>query len=326
MAGPIKSTTELREDLARQLAYKKAAQPDSKAFADVIKQAVGAQNSILQHVGRLIPARQQGKSLVLGASVAPAFPIGEPSDGAMHTASGHVFDILNPSWAPVYLEDIAHHLSRINRYTGATKFQNYSVAQHSVMCSWAARLLYPEMEMACLLHDGHEAYINDISTPMKRAIEAMGGKGIIEKIERPIEDAIWKELGRGAPRDHRKVKAIDVWAAYREMQDILVSCPALNGKWQKKIEILKDIPAHTLKALDAEVGKIKSGWEPEHAKKVFLDTYEQAARRLQATMTDDAYLDVQWVDLEPQASGAHTYTTTDAAIDAAARTGKGTKP
>lgn len=61
--------------------------------------------------------------------------------------------------------DIAHHLSIINRYTGASP-EPYSVAQHSVL--GAQYFSSAERKLAFLLHDAAEAYFNDIASPVKK--------------------------------------------------------------------------------------------------------------------------------------------------------------
>ena len=86
----------------------------------------------------------------------------------METWSGKRVDLLNPDPSQIDIRDIAHHLSILNRFTGATKVP-YSVAQHSLYVS----MLVPEhLQLHALLHDAHEAYINDISTPMKNCCES----------------------------------------------------------------------------------------------------------------------------------------------------------
>jgi 5'-deoxynucleotidase YfbR-like HD superfamily hydrolase len=71
---------------------------------------------------------------------------------------------LQPS--DVCIEDVAHHLARIGRFTGATKGDDaYTVAQHSVLVS-----IYCEPAAALwgLLHDASEAYLLDLPRPLKR--------------------------------------------------------------------------------------------------------------------------------------------------------------
>ena len=76
------------------------------------------------------------------------------------------------------IDVIANALCYINRYTGHVGA--YSVAQHSLHVFAEMQKLLPddyEMQLAALLHDATEAYLNDISKPLKdllpdyRAIE-----------------------------------------------------------------------------------------------------------------------------------------------------------
>lgn len=193
------------------------------------------------------------------------------------TASGRPFDILNPHPDDVEIEDVAHQLARINRWNGAIKFPQFSVAQHSVICSFAARLIVPEYELHALLHDAPEYVIGDIATPMKKAIALAGGNNVIERIEKPIWRAVWDKLGCGAPLGDKAVHMIDVWAAWRESQDVLedASGPHWNGCFDAMYG-LTDIQRDELLS---QLGPIRSGWEPDHAAAVFLETYRGAANR-----------------------------------------------
>lgn len=66
---------------------------------------------------------------------------------------------------------IAHALSHINRFTGHT-IRPYSVAEHSLLCAdIAEHLSVPARGQLCLLmHDAHEAFTGDTSSPAKLAI------------------------------------------------------------------------------------------------------------------------------------------------------------
>jgi len=75
--------------------------------------------------------------------------------------------------------DIAHSLSQICRFTGHTR-TFYSVAQHSVLV--AENLEFPSdfdfekiesTKKMALLHDAQEAYIGDISRPLKRSLKSI---------------------------------------------------------------------------------------------------------------------------------------------------------
>jgi hypothetical protein len=81
--------------------------------------------------------------------------------------SGFAFYPFDPRLEEISIEDIAHHLSNICRWTGATR-EFYSVAEHSVRMSKIA--IDSTIQRWCLLHDAAEAYLNDMSTPVKRML------------------------------------------------------------------------------------------------------------------------------------------------------------
>lgn len=95
--------------------------------------------------------------------------------------SGHYFNLVEPDRSPILIEDIAHHLSHICRFNGATD-GIYSVAQHSVHVS---EIVPPQYQLTALLHDAAEAYTGDITSPMK---EALGNA--YRQVYARIEDAI----------------------------------------------------------------------------------------------------------------------------------------
>lgn len=81
----------------------------------------------------------------------------------MQTYSGKVVDLSRFSEDDINVEDIAHALSQIVRFTGHIT-QPYAVAQHSVLVSG---LCPSEHALWGLLHDASEAYLGDVSTPLK---------------------------------------------------------------------------------------------------------------------------------------------------------------
>ena len=114
------------------------------------------------------------------------------------TYTGHHFDIFDPDPAKIHIEDIAHHLSLINRFNGATLFP-YSVAQHSLMVS---SLCPQEYKLAGLMHDAAEAYVGDFPAPwrsrlwvrwMERSYYLQEQK--FDELEPAICDAICGALG-----------------------------------------------------------------------------------------------------------------------------------
>ena len=91
----------------------------------------------------------------------------------IQTSKGRAFDLLNPTPEMVDLKVyVAEALARIPRFGGHVMSGPYSVAQHSVI---GANLLGRQGAdidtcAAFLLHDAHEAYIGDISTPAQDAL------------------------------------------------------------------------------------------------------------------------------------------------------------
>jgi len=100
----------------------------------------------------------------------------------MTTFSGVRFTMFDPQVDQINLEDIAQALSMLCRFTGhVTEF--YSVAQHSVMVS---RLLPAHLAFQGLLHDAQEAYINDLSRPVKHHPGMSAYRDLEQRLERTI--------------------------------------------------------------------------------------------------------------------------------------------
>lgn len=83
------------------------------------------------------------------------------------TQSGQQFDLLRPTASMIKPVDIAHALSRLCRFNGHTR-AHYSVAQHSLI---VASLVPVEHQLVALLHDAPEAYIGDMTRPLKAEAE-----------------------------------------------------------------------------------------------------------------------------------------------------------
>lgn len=79
------------------------------------------------------------------------------------TSTGRKFLLLDPRPVDVCIEDIAHPLSLICRFTGHVR-EFYSVAQHSILVSY---LCNPADAPWGLLHDASEALIGDMPRPLK---------------------------------------------------------------------------------------------------------------------------------------------------------------
>ncbi len=73
----------------------------------------------------------------------------------------------------INLQDIAHHLTKIQRFGGALPFdKSYSVAEHSILMTQYALKHYRSKNIArmCLLHDASEAYLGDVISGLKACL------------------------------------------------------------------------------------------------------------------------------------------------------------
>lgn len=106
------------------------------------------------------------------------------------TYSGIEFDPLKPDPKLIRVHDIAHHLSNICRFGGATS-KHYSVAQHSLL---VASLMPAETgalgQLVGLLHDAAEAYLTDMPTPIKRSTFLAGFVLLEQRLMQAIEEAL----------------------------------------------------------------------------------------------------------------------------------------
>lgn len=82
----------------------------------------------------------------------------------IHAFSGRRIFVRDPDLNDaLYLEDFAHGLARVSRFTGHTSHR-YSVASHSLM---VADLVPTRLHAGGLLHDAVEAVLGDVSSPLK---------------------------------------------------------------------------------------------------------------------------------------------------------------
>lgn len=139
--------------------------------------------------------------------------------------SGHTMNLGRPLPSMVRIEDIAHALGLINRFTGHTR-RPYSVAEHSLLVTEILERDGGVRDAMCLraalLHDAHEAYTGDLATPIKHYCgpEWRG-------MEAGIEWAIAQHFGTAeAARAHRyTIKHADLVALATERRDLMPQHP-----------------------------------------------------------------------------------------------------
>lgn len=98
------------------------------------------------------------------------------------------FTPLDPKLEDILIEDIAHALSLMTRANGHFS-EFYSVAQHCIACCEEAiqRGYSNVVALACLLHDASEAYLADITRPIKKSLISY------LEIEEKLQNAIYKK-------------------------------------------------------------------------------------------------------------------------------------
>ena len=144
------------------------------------------------------------------------------------------------------IEDIAHALSNLCRYTGHTKFF-YSVAQHSVYVSQHFSLRYAKIG---LLHDGAEAYINDLASPIRRHPQLAG----YNQLERELLARLLRHFC-GIVEVPEEVRDVDSIVFTTEAHQLFQSLDGFSFKHSPALFRIKE-------------------WTPAEAKKRFLDRYE----------------------------------------------------
>jgi uncharacterized protein len=166
--------------------------------------------------------------------------------------SGRYFYVLDPRPEDITVEDIAHSLSNLCRFTGhGDRF--YSVGEHSIYCAKIARKLgLPTLQqLYCLLHDASESVMNDLARPVKQNIPQY------KEIEDNVMAVMWKVVGLPKPteEDYRIVKIIDNTMLINEMEQLM---------HRSDIPDIEHIPVFI---------NLSVGYGAGESKKPFLDIY-----------------------------------------------------
>ena len=165
------------------------------------------------------------------------------------TVSGNYFDFLHPENSSFSIDDIAHALSHVCRLAGPTT-QLYSVARPS----GRGPGLVPDGDaMAGLLHDAAEAFIGDVSRPLKQLLPDY------KAVEKRVEQAVFSRFG--ISEIPQSVKRADIIMLATEQRDLMAPH---DDEW----------------ALTANVQPLSNAilpLSPSQARAVFLERFYQIA-------------------------------------------------
>jgi len=224
--------------------YSKSKKLDPK-FNDYPPLATPEEVAALNRIYENNPVLRVDASYFEGEGLDSGFKKDEPW---IQTNSGRRFNPINPNPKAIVIQDIAHSLSNICRFTGHCS-EFYSVAQHCVLVSYIcdkANALYG------LLHDASEYAISDVSSPLKRTPEFLAYRKIEDKLQAAICQRFY--LDEKEPAD---VKEADMVLLATEARDLL---PSQRPDWQLNVKPLpfKIVPL-----------------PPKEAKKLFLERFAE---------------------------------------------------
>lgn len=148
------------------------------------------------------------------------------ASGGEYHLTGH--QVLLPGNAP-RIDDIAHALAQINRFNGHTT-RPYSVAEHSLLVTdiAASRGASRAVQLACLLHDAHEAYVGDMHSPAKWAL-GVAWIGFEAPHLANVRAALGIKTISAAAR--AEIKRCDLIALATERRDLTRFDPAAHLPW-----------------------------------------------------------------------------------------------
>lgn len=169
-------------------------------------------------------------------------------------ANGKGIDLTDPD-ADIDFTVLAEHLAKVKRYNGATPGIEYSVAQHSVVGADAAFADTGSIELAgyFLLHDGHEAFLGDDTTPKKRSLAEIARRnfGILSDdimasfrvLEEQFDERIHHAAGLAWPMSEAMksaVKSYDLVMFVTEWRDLMRGAKHPNWDEYRDVTPLRD--------------------------------------------------------------------------------------
>ena len=168
------------------------------------------------------------------------------------------FNTFEPEEDKIRIEDIAHALSMMTRANGHFP-EFFSVGQHSIQCcrEAIARNYVPEVVLACLLHDASEAYLADITRPVKKNMT------MYIQIEDQLQGMIYKKFLGFVPigEEAELVKNIDDACLYYEFlhfmdEKLYVAEPVMMSKPSYAVQSMAEVEEEFLTLFHTYAQKI----------------------------------------------------------------------
>lgn len=175
---------------------------------------------------------------------------------------------------------IAHSCAQINRYTGHTS-RPLCVAEHQLLCAdIAAQIKLPAVvQLACLLHDAHEAITGDCTSPVKAELGQ-----VWNDFEAPHAQAVRRWFGLTATfvgyREH--IRQIDLMALATERRDLMLWHRGARLPWAVLDTPGAEVPAADWIRLDTHA-RADTNWGTWSA--LYLERFHQLRGDVAAAAT-----------------------------------------
>jgi len=167
----------------------------------------------------------------------------------IQTRSGVAFYPLSPRAEDVRMADVGHALGMICRFQGHTR-AFYSVAEH---CAVMSGMVPDELALHALLHDAAEAYVCDVSRPLKAVLPAL------RDIEEGVLARIYEHVGVKLPTKGE-------WAelAKADLRMLRTECEQVMGRAPLPWDSCEDVEPYV---------RTLGCWGPETASQVWLERF-----------------------------------------------------
>lgn len=141
-------------------------------------------------------------------------------NNSIELCSGEFLNLLEPDSAVITPEVLAHHLSQVNRYAGAPR-RPMSVAEHTILVSkfLESERVEPETILRGMHHDDSEAFLHDLTRPLKEQLSAY--RVIEDRMTITIDEAL--RFGPLTVEQKTIIKGADNWALSCEAYHLMPS-------------------------------------------------------------------------------------------------------